>query len=263
MMTTAIIGAGNMGAALYEGLKKKGGSADIFLCDHHAEKLSIAPVDHRCTDPRVATKDADCVVVAVKPQSFAGLMEEVGQAWAGKLIVSVMAGIPLSRLSQCTGSTRVVRSMPNLGAKVGRGVTGWCAGKDLSKKDRAHVETLFSSVGRSIALPSEDKIDLFTAIAGSGPAYVFGLAELLQNASKNLGLSVEDAESIATDVIAAASQLLDAKTMSAEEWRKAVTSQGGVTEAAVKFLTEKNMPEIFAEALKKGAERSRSLSSGA
>ena len=261
MMTTAIIGAGNMGSALFKGLQQSVGSDGVYLCDHNEEKLAIAESNHRFTDTLEATKEVGCVVLAVKPQSFAGLMQDVGDAWSSKLIVSVMAGIPLSRLQQLTGSRHVVRSMSNLGAKIRRAVTGWCASADVSGEERKHVKSLFCAIGMSIELESEDKIDAFTAIAGSGPAYVFGLAELLQNAAKRLGFSNDDSANVATEVIAAGSQLLDERAMSASEWRKAVTSKGGVTEAAISVLAEKKLSEIFDDALEAGALRSRSLSS--
>lgn len=260
MMATAIIGAGNMGSALYKGLQQSIGSDDVYLCDHNEKKLVIAQPNRRFTDTVEATKGTDCVVLAVKPQAFTGLMQDVGHAWSSKLIISIMAGIPLSRLQQLTGSSHLIRSMPNLGAKIQRGVTGWCASADVSDEERKHVESLFAAIGMSIELESEEKIDAFTAIAGSGPAYVFGLAEMLQNAAKRLGLSHGDSANIASEIIAAGSQLLDEGTMSASEWRKAVTSKGGVTEAAIGVLTEKKIAEIFDDALKAGAERSRSLS---
>lgn len=261
MLKTAIIGAGNMGCALYQGLRQSADAHDVLLCDHNASKLTIAPAECRFIDVLEATKNAECVVLAVKPQAFVKLMGEAGKAWSGKLIVSIMAGIPLSRLTKLTGSPRVVRSMPNLGAKIRRSVTGWCASKGISAEEREHVKQLFESVGLTIELDSEKKIDGFTAIAGSGPAYVFGLAELLAKAAKDLGLSDDDSSHVASEVIAAGSCLLEEGTMTAPQWRQAVTSKGGVTEAAINVFSEKKLAEIFHEALKAGTLRSRSLSS--
>lgn len=248
-----------MGSALYQGIRQSADN-ELYLCDHNDLKLAIAPPDRRFIDALDAAKDAECVVLAVKPQTFAELMEKVGNAWSEKLIVSIMAGIPLSRLKQLTGSQRVVRSMPNLGAKIRRSVTGWYASPDISTQERKHVEKLFQSIGLSIELDDEDKIDGFTALAGSGPAYVFGLAELLANAAKKLSLSDHESARIASEVIGAASQLLDEGSMSAPEWRKAVTSKGGVTEAAVDIFLENKLEEIFDKALKAGTLRSRSFS---
>ena len=261
MQKTTIIGAGNMGNALYEGVRKATGEDNVYLCDRNESKLAFAPSHRRFTDAVQATNAIDCIVLAVKPQSFAELMDNIGDAWSSKFIVSVMAGIPLSRLEQLTGSSRIVRSMPNLGAKIHRSVTGWIASKDVTDGEKKHAQLLFESIGMSIELPAEDQIDAFTAIAGSGPAYVFGLAELLQNACRRLHLSDEVAAKIASEVIAAGSRLLEEGTMSASEWRKAVTSKGGVTEAAMRVIADKKLPEIFDHALEAGTQRSRSLSS--
>ena len=119
MLKTAIIGAGNMGGAFYHGLRQSVDEQNVHLCDHSEAKLSIAPAEYRFTDVLEATKDAECVVLAIKPQAFAKLMSDVGQAWSEKLLVSIMAGIPLSRLEKLTGSSRIVRSMPNLGRRSG------------------------------------------------------------------------------------------------------------------------------------------------
>ena len=113
----------------------------------------------------------------------------------------------------------------------------------------------------SVELSSEELIDPFSVIAGSGPAYVFGLAELLQaNAETTLGLSSKDASKIASEVIAASSQLLDEGSKSAAEWRKAVTSKAGITEAVITSLTDKNIQQTFDDALAAGTLRSKSLS---
>lgn len=257
-MKTSIIGAGNMGKAFYDGID----STDVHLCDRNKANLATAPENCRFTNALKATENVDCIVLAVKPQSFPELMKEVGDSWSSKFIISIMAGISLSQLEKLTSSSHLVRSMPNLGSKIQRGVAGWCTSADVTNKEREHVESLFSGIGMSIELPSEDAIDAFTVIAGSGPAYVFGLAELLQqNAMKQLGLTSEVASRIATEVIAAGSLLLEEGTMTASEWRKAVTSKGGVTEAALNVFEDKKLTEIFDDALSAGTLRSKTLSS--
>ena len=247
-----------MGKAFYDGIA----SDDVHLCDHNETNISSVPETCRFTDALKATENVECIILAVKPQSFTELMKEVGDAWSNKFIISIMAGISLSQLEKLTSSSHIVRSMPNLGAKIQRGITGWCTSADVTESERAHMESLFSAVGTNIELSSEAAIDAFTVIAGSGPAYVFGLAQLLQqNAVKTLGLSEEDASRIATEVIAAGSLLLEKGNVSASEWREAVTSKGGVTEAALHVFEEKGLTDIFDSALEAGAVRSKALSS--
>jgi len=257
MIPTAIIGAGNMGSALYKGLAND----KVFLCDRDTEKISIATENNRSTNILEATENAECIIIAVKPQSFDELMTSVKDSWSDKFIISIMAGVSLSSLAKKTGSPNIVRAMPNLGVLKGQGMTGWCATPDVPAEHRKHAEEIFAAVGESIFLDDEDKIDAFTAIAGSGPAYVFALAEQLQNAAEQLGLSSDESALIARKIIAAGSALLDEGSKSAKEWREAVTSKGGVTQAVLEVLKNKGVDAAFQEALESGTLRSRSLSS--
>ena len=249
-----------MGGALYKGLTESYGTDDIFLCDRDCDKITIAPEDKRSTNVIDATENAECIIIAVKPQSFDELMSNVNDAWSEKFVISIMAGIPIAEISKKTGSSQVVRAMPNLGVLKGQGMTGWCATKEVSNEQYKQVEEIFEAVGSSIRLDDEDSINAFTAIAGSGPAYVFALAEQLQSASKRMGLSDSDAELVTRKIIAAGSVLLDEGNKSAEEWREAVTSKGGVTQAVLEELSDKNVADTFQEAIDKGTIRSRSLS---
>lgn len=258
MISTAIIGAGNMGSALYGGLVAAGKAADVWLCDEHAEKLSRAPADRRLTDPAAAT--ADCIVLVVKPQSFPALMNAVGKRWNNRFIVSVMAGVTMEKIAQATGSSSIVRAMPNLGARVQRGITGWVASPAVTFAQVRHAEELFSAMGMAVRLTEESVIDGFTAVAGSGPAYVFLLAELLEREAAGLGLDQETSGKIAHELLASASLLLEGGEKGAAAWREAVTSKGGTTEAALRLLQERGFADIFHDAIQAAAERSRSLS---
>ncbi|MDD5025878.1 MAG: pyrroline-5-carboxylate reductase [Candidatus Peribacteraceae bacterium] len=260
MIPTAIIGAGNMGSALYKGLASQGKTDRIWLCDQHAEKLTIASMDRRINHPADAGKVAECILLAVKPQSFSTLMTTVGNAWAGTLVISIMAGVTMKTVVDATGASAVVRAMPNLGARVGRSITGWHPSPAVTPVQMEHVEELFSSIGMTVRLAEESQMDGFTAVAGSGPAYVFLLAELLENAARELGVDEATSARIARDLLGAGSLLLDGKERSALEWQEAVASKGGTTEAALHVMQEKGLPAIFHDAIAAAAERSRSLS---
>ncbi|MFA4875063.1 MAG: pyrroline-5-carboxylate reductase [bacterium] len=258
MISTAIIGAGNMGSALYGGLVAAGKDADVWLCDEHAEKLASAPPDRRLTVPTAAT--AECIVLVVKPQSFQALMTAVGKRWKDRFVVSVMAGITMEKIAVATGSSAIVRAMPNLGARVQRGVTGWHASSAVTPAQIQHAGALFSAIGMTVQLKEESTIDGFTAVAGSGPAYVFLLAELLEREATALGIDKETSARIARELLASGSLLLDRGEKGAAAWREAVTSKGGTTEAALRVLQERGFADIFHSAVAAAAERSRSLS---
>jgi len=263
MIPTVIVGAGNMGSALFQGLSAKLGKEHLWLCDVHKEKLAPADPGRRLTDPRRCGEVAECILLAVKPQSFSSLMETVGRSWSKKLVISIMAGVTLRRLADGTGASAVVRAMPNLGARVGRCVTGWITTPAVTPAHCQVAERIFSAVGTSIRLDTESQIDAFTAIAGSGPAYFFYLAELLEQAARDAGISSEHSARIARDLLGAGSLLLDGGERSAADWRAAVTSKGGTTEAALRVLLERDFPAILNQALSAAAERSHTLSDDA
>lgn len=260
MIPTAIIGAGNMGSAFYKGLSSQGKADRIWLCDQHIDKLEIAPADRRIDHPANAGNVAECILLAVKPQSFAALMTAIGKAWSDKLVISIMAGITMKTIADATGASAIVRAMPNLGARVRRSITGWFPSPAATSVQMKHAEELFSAIGMTVRLKEEPQIDGFTAVAGSGPAYVFLLAELLENAARDLGIDGETSAQVARELLGAGSLLLDEKERSATQWREAVTSKGGTTEAALRVLRERGLPEIFRDAIAAAAERSRSLS---
>lgn len=259
MISTVIIGAGNMGSAFYNGLSSQGKADRIWLCDQHIDKLEIAPADRRIDHPANAGNVAECILLAVKPQSFAALMTAVGDAWSDKLVISIMAGITMKTIADATGASAVVRAMPNLGARVRRSITGWFPSPAVTSVQMKHAKELFSAIGMSVRLNEESQIDGFTAVAGSGPAYVFLLAELIENAARDLGIDEATSAQIARELLGAGSLLLDEKGRSAAQWREAVTSKGGTTEAALRVMKEKGLPEIFRDAIKAATERSRSL----
>jgi len=260
MISTAIIGAGNMGSAFYKGLSSQGKAGQIWLCDQHADKLQDAPMDRRIDDPANAGNVAACILLAVKPQSFADLMAAVDDAWSDKLVISIMAGITMKTIADATGASAIVRAMPNLGARVGHSITGWYPSAAVTPAQLKHAGELFSAIGMSVRLREESQIDGFTAVAGSGPAYVFLLAELLENAARDLGIDAAVSAQIARELLGAGSLLLNEQEKGATQWREAVTSKGGTTEAALRVMEEKGLSQIFSDAIAAATERSRSLS---
>jgi|GEM_PF-833 len=260
MISTAIIGAGTMGSAFYKGLSSQGKAGKIWLCDQNEDKLQVAPANRRIDNPASAGKTVECILLAVKPQSFAELMATVGNAWSGTLVISIMAGITMKTIADATGASAIVRAMPNLGARVGHSITGWYPSSAVTPAQLKHTEELFSAIGMSVRLKEEAQIDGFTAVAGSGPAYVFLLAELLENAARDLGIDEATGAQIARELLGAGSLLLNEKERSAAQWREAVTSKGGTTEAALRVMKEKGLSQIFSDAIAAATDRSRSLS---
>lgn len=254
----AIIGAGNMGAAFYAGLHGKN-RLRINLCDHNREKLDALDADHGFTDPAKAIVEADTVLFAVKPQSAKELFTALSPALSNKLVISIMAGISLTALQKMTRSQTVIRAMPNLPAQVKRGLTGWIASAATPVKDRAFAKELFFAVGEEIELPREELLDSLTPLSGSGPAYFFWLAELLAAKAVEEGFAPAEAAQIARETLIGSAKLLETDNRTPEQWRLAVSSRGGITEAVLRTLKDAKVDEIFSKALNRGIERSQEL----
>lgn len=259
------IGAGRMASAIVRGVLESGRArASDLSCtcgdDPSGPALAEATGIRFDRDAAALLPGADLVLLACKPQQLAELPASLASGTAGKLVLSILAGIPLERLRRTAPEARnIVRIMPNTPAQIGRGASAFAAERPLAGEDRAAVEILLSAMGAHAEVP-EEQLDAVTALSGSGPAYVFEFARLLAEAGAELGLPPETAALLARRTVSGAAALLDAREeASAEELVREVTSPGGTTEAALRVL-EGRLGELLAEALRAARDRSRELS---
>lgn len=177
------------------------------------------------------------IVLAVKPQVMddvlASCRDRVGRE---TLVLSIAAGISIDRFQQGLGTGRIVRTMPNTPAQLGKGMTGAIAGDGVTDEDRALADALLTAAGEVAWLDDESQIDALTAVSGSGPAYVFHFVEALAAAGEKQGLDAEAAMRLARQTIIGAAALLEADPAPAEQLRRNVTSPGGTTQAALDVL---------------------------
>lgn len=263
------IGAGNMAEALVRGLLAAGvaRAEEVWVTD-------IAPVrlEHFRTrygvgggsDNAAAARMADTLVLAVKPQQLAAVCAELAGALArDPLVISIAAGIPTARIEQWLGgAARVVRAMPNTPALIGAGVTAIAPGRHATDADLDRAQHLLGAAGTVVRVP-ESAMDAVTAVSGSGPAYVFYLAEAMREAAARLGLAPEVADALVRRTILGAGRLLEAEAATPpEELRRRVTSKGGTTEAAIGALEERRVREAFVAAIAAAAARAKELSGG-
>ncbi len=253
-MKLAIIGAGNMGAAIYHRLQAHFHKDHLWLCDPNPEKRKGTP--HASSDIHEIQDKVDAVLLAIKPQSF----KEWTQQLPNHLIISIMTGISLKSLEQQTGASRVVRSMPNLALKIGESVTGWMAGPSVTSEDKTFVQSLFTHFGFSFEVDKEEKLNDITALSGSGPAYFFYFCEQLIHKAEEFGFSKEEAKHIVLGTIKGASLLLQEEDGEAETLRKAITSTKGTTEAALKAFDSKHFSEMIYQAVDAAKKRAEELS---
>jgi pyrroline-5-carboxylate reductase len=259
------IGAGNMAEAVVRGLRQ----AELLP----RENIAVSdPSDQRRSLFRdqldvavVATNAAlvarsDVVVLAVKPQMIDTVLAEVGPLLdPAKLVVSIVAGVTLSRLARfCPAGTRLVRTMPNTPMLVGRGMVALARGPDATSDDAELVRELFATGATVIEVP-EEKLDAVTAVSGSGPAYFFLLVEALASAGVAAGLSAQEAATLARTTFIGAAELLASGDLDPAELRRRVTSPGGTTAAAIESFTRDDFQGLITRAVASAAARSREL----
>jgi len=259
----ALAGAGKMGGAMLTGWLAGGLDARRAIVIEPQPSPEIAALAAKGVRLNPSARDTGAVetlVVAVKPQSFreAGiaLRPFVGSA---TLVVSIMAGATIASISEVCGGA-VVRAMPNTPAAIGRGITVAVAAKNVSAAQRATADALLRAIGKVEWVDDEKLMDAVTAVSGSGPAYVFLLAEELARAGVEAGLPTELATRLARETVAGSGELLRRSDASSATLRQNVTSPGGTTAAALEVLMgAEGMQQLMIRAIAAATKRSREL----
>jgi pyrroline-5-carboxylate reductase len=266
--TLVLVGAGKMGGAMLEGWLKAGAdSRKIATIDPSPPvevKALIEAHSIRHNPPVDTIFDAEVVVIAVKPQ----IMEEVLPGIVGlkickPLILSIAAGKTIASFERHFGEdAAVIRSIPNTPAAIGRGITAMAANALVTDDQMALARELLSSIGEVVAVEDESLIDAATAVSGSGPAYVFYLAECLAAAGEKAGLPAEIATKLARVTVSGAGELLRVTGTPAATLRENVTSPKGTTHAALQILMGTGgLEPLMTKAIAAATKRSRELAS--
>jgi pyrroline-5-carboxylate reductase len=209
--------------------------------------------------PAWATADADVVVVAVKPGDVLAALEACATSLPeGALVLSIAAGVPLATIEGVVGTRPVVRAMPNTGALVGKGAAAIAAGTYAGEPDLALAERVLGAVGTVERVP-EAHLDAVTGLSGSGPAYVFLLAEALTEAGVLVGLPRPTADALVRQTLLGAATLLAETGEAPEALRAAVTSPGGTTAAGLQALETHGFRAAVLDAVEAATARSREL----
>jgi pyrroline-5-carboxylate reductase len=260
----AFLGAGNMAAAMVEGLIAKGAFAPGKIAcmggsGSSAKALSVKAGIRLADSLHELLSRAGILIVAFKPQHLASADPRLVGLTEDRLVISVLAGKTIASLSQVFPLARnIIRSMPNTPGRIGAGITGWCSKNPLSPADRAAVEKVFGALGRAVELP-EAQFDAFTAICGCGPAYVFEFAAALRDAAVAEGFEQSTARTFAVETILGAARLLAAGTADPEVLRNQVASPNGVTAAGLRRLSERDFRGVVRDAVLAAKARSREL----
>ncbi|MBE7325531.1 pyrroline-5-carboxylate reductase [Nocardioides sp. Y6] len=264
MTTTAILGAGAMGESVLAGMIGAGRPLDSLLVGEKREARAQELRDTHgvdVVDNHAAVARADVVIVAVKPQDVTTLLDDLADVLRpGQVVVSLAAGLTLATLeSHVPEGVAVIRVMPNTPALVGQGMSVLSRGTTCTDDQLAEAEQLLTACGRVVTLP-ESQMDAVTAISGSGPAYVFLVAEAMIDSGVRLGLARDVATELTVQTLLGAATMLDETGTHPALLRAQVTSPGGTTAAALAQLEDNRLRGAFAAATTAAYERSVQMS---
>ena len=259
----AFIGGGNMASAIIGGLLKNGLSpSQVEVVEPFAQararlqqQFGVVAREHA----GAALATSNLVVWAVKPQTFKDAAAQARPHIQQALHLSVAAGIRSDSMAAWLGTDRIVRSMPNTPALVGKGMTALFARAAVTPPDRQQVEQVIATTGEFLWVREERQLDAVTALSGSGPAYVFYFLEAMTQAGAEMGLDAEQARRLAVGTFAGASELARASTEPLELLRERVTSKGGTTYAALTSLEQDGVKASFVKALHAARQRAEEL----
>lgn len=268
--TIGIIGFGNMGQAIAERLKSQ---YKIVVFDKDKNKIRNLKGINTANNNLDLLNKVDTLILAVKPQDFDVVLREIKPQVKDKLVISIAAGIETAYIEKVLGNTRVIRAMPNIGAKIGESVTCLSKGRFANDDDSRFTQELFYCLGVTKAI-EEKLMNSATAISGSGPAYIFDFLEAnsidpgnipdhtkhdiirrLGNAAISVGFNREDAMFLAANITNSSVSLAKKTKISLVELKKQVTSKGGTTEAALEILHKGGSWEEAAGAAVRRAEQ--------
>ncbi|MFQ5477183.1 MAG: pyrroline-5-carboxylate reductase [Candidatus Binatia bacterium] len=265
---TGFIGGGNMASALLRGLVGAGRDPDdIVVSEPDGRRRDSLRRDYGVcvsSDNAEVAALSRTVVLAVKPQVMAEVLSEISdRVGKGTVVVSIAAGVRLASLeSALVQGTPVVRVMPNTPCLVGEGMSVYCGGRWVRKEDLDLVGAMLATVGQALELDEEDLLDPVTGLSGSGPAYVYLLAEALARGGQAAGLDREVAVMLAGQTILGAGRMLVESGDGPQALREAVSSPGGTTVAGLGELERRGFATAVAEAVRVATARSRELGGG-
>ena len=260
----AMVGGGAMGGAIAEGLIALDSvQVTIVEADPDRAQWWRDRGDVRVGDLATAVSSADVVFLAVKPHQIVDSLRAARASLReGAVIVSIAAGITVDAIErEVPAGTPVIRTMPNTPVRVGRGVVGMATGTACSPEHVELVRSLLESVALVVTI-DEESMDALTATSGSGPAYLFYLAEAMRRGATSLGLADDVAAALVAQTLLGAAELLTADPQKAAELRASVTSKGGTTAAAIAVFDSADVMGIVVDAMRANRDRARELAEG-
>lgn len=258
-----LVGAGRMGGALLQGWLACGLRSDKIFVNEPCPTAEIAELLQTHSLAAVPSAPPAVMVFAVKPQALDEVLaENAALAGPDTVVLSVAAGRTIASIARFFPSeTAIVRAMPNLPAEIGRGITALYANAAAGERHKEICESLARAVGEVVWLDEEAHMDAVTAVSGSGPAYVFALAEQLEEAARAAGLPAPLAAKLARATVTGAGELLFRSELSPAQLRENVTSPAGTTAAGLSvLLKDGGLNDLLTKTVAAAAARSKELS---
>ncbi len=267
--TITFIGPGVMAEAMIAGMIREGVAPGEALRvsgprprrgEYLHQKFGLSTF----ADNAEAASDADIVVLAIKPQSLDAVLRDLkGKLKPDALVLSIIAGAPIGKISQGLGHSLIVRSMPNTPAQIGKGITVWTAAPEVSEAQKGMARQILAALGQDIFMGEEKFLDMATALSGTGPAYVFLFMEAMVDAGVHLGFPRRVAEQLVIETVRGSAEFYvntaETQPLHLAGLRNQVTSPGGTTAAALYFLEKAGFRTAISRAIWAAYERSREL----
>lgn len=265
-MKLAIVGCGNMGMAFarsfiqYDLVKRE----NLLLVEKNEERSRILSKEKEGVVVNTINEDistADLVILAVKPQDFPALANEMkGKLAENQVVLSIMAGIKISKIQQLLNHKFIVRAMPNTPAMLGMGITGFTSSEGISIAKLFKVENLINATGRSIYIEDEEMLDAVTALSGSGPAYFYYFVKQMVETGIQMGFDEGTSLLLVKQTMLGAYHLINNAEQDLDSLIKAVASKGGTTEAALSVFNGLHLDEAIKKGILAAEKRGKELS---
>ncbi len=264
-MKILIIGGGSMGITyaksfLSSHIVNPEGIMILEKSEEKATELRQKNIGTVFSAPEKFIKDADLIILAVKPQDTTLLFDSIkGFLDNQQVLLSIMAGVKMQTICDSLNVTKVIRAMPNLATQIGKSMTVFTSTNDVTRIELVTVQNLINTTGKSIYTDNEPMIDAATAISGSGPAYVMYFIDSLVQSAIEMGFSPSEAELLVVQTFRGTTDLYRQSNLSTQEWIKKVSSKGGTTEAAIKAFEKSQLSDLIQSGAKSALKRAIAL----
>lgn len=258
------IGCGHMASAIIKGVLHSNffNPSQIVASEVNAEfanaksqELGIEVI----TDNKILAKKSDVIFLAIKPNFIKDILKEIGKELDNnKLIVSIAAGVSTQTIEGDIGQIPVIRVMPNAPAMILEGMSGIARGKWVNDEQLNFIQGLLSNIGKCLVI-DEDKIDILTAISGSGPAFFYKTINEIARAGEKLGLEYEKALLLSIQTAIGSAKLMEQSDLSPEELISGIATKGGCTQIGVDYMESANSKDLFFETIKRTSQKAREL----